>query len=35
MNFEEMIEVEAKEVELESVDETRLASGSNVINQRC
>lgn len=36
MEFEEMIEVEAKEVVLEEVDETRFAGGSNnVVNQRC
>ncbi len=35
MTFEEEIEVEASEVVLEDVDETRFATSNNVVNQRC
>jgi len=36
MLFEEAIEVEANEVVLEAVDETRFAAAANnVVNQRC
>lgn len=35
MIFEEEIEVEANEVVLEDVDETRFATSNNVTNNRC